>query len=243
MFRVYLLRLLFRLSLAGAVIYMYAARREILAAAPGFSLGGPFTPLHILWALLMLDMLPHFFPTRRNSLAGKKQFSSYYKPLAAGAPPQKLTEYVKRVNKRAGMVMAVWLGCHALLIPLCLKGVIGPPELIALSAAYSVADLVCILFFCPFQKWFMKCRCCIDCRIFEWGHFMMFTPMLFFKSVYSCSLFLCAFLLLLEWEINFARRPRQFWPTANAALNCVNCRDKLCRIKRPKAVGKKPEQE
>ena len=234
MFRLYLLRLLCRLSIAGAVLYLYIAEREVLAAAPGFWLSGPLTPLTILWALLTLNMITHLLPVSPLSLAGKKQFARYYQPAAEIIDQQKLRAYVARVNRRAGLVLVIWLGCHALLIPLCLNNILGPPELILLSAAYFVADLVCILFFCPFQKWLMKCRCCVECRIFEWGHFMMYTPMLFFRSFYSYSLFFLATLLLLKWEIAFVRRPQHFWPGANAALQCGNCRDKLCNFKRLK---------
>lgn len=230
MFRFYLLRLLCRLPLAGAVLYLYIARREVLAAAAAFKLGGPLTPLHALWALLMLNMLLHLLPVGPLSLAGKKQFARYYKPLPAGEGGP--AAYNKRqANRRAGLAMALWLGCHAPLFPLCRAGLIGPPELILLSTAYFVADLVCVLFFCPFQKWLIKCRCCLDCRIFEWGHFMMYTPMLFFISFYSYSLFFVACLLLLRWEINFARHPERFGPGTNGALRCADCREKLCRIK------------
>ena len=207
----------------GAILYLYATQRAALASAVDFKLGGPFSPLHALWALLMLNMLLHLLPISPLSLAGKKQFARYYKPRPGQLNQTALKAYARRVNKRAALVMALWLSCHALLIPLCLQGLIGPAELILLSGAYFVADMICMLFFCPFKKWLMKCRCCIQCRIFEWGHFMMYTPMLFFKSLYSYSLFFMACLLMLKWEIAFARRPERFWPDANTALNCVHC--------------------
>jgi hypothetical protein len=233
MFRFYLLRLLLRLPVVGAVFYLYVAQREVLAAA-AFRLSGPLTPLQILWALLMLNMLLQLLPMGPLSLAGKKQFARYYRPLSGGSLPSgPLRAYMRRVNRRAGLTLALWLGGHALLIPFYLKGIIGPPQLILLSGAYFLADLVCILFFCPIQKWLLKCRCCIDCRIFDWGHFLMYTPMLLFRSFYSDSLLFLAGLLLLRWEINFARHPERFWPAANAALSCANCREKLCRLKGP----------
>jgi len=232
MFKFYIIRLLLRIPVAGAVLYLYVYNREVLAGAVRFSLSGPFGLLHILWALLMLNMLVHLLPCGPFSPAGKKQFARHYRPVSAEVDRQSLRAYVRRVNRRAGLTMVVWLGCHGLLLPLCLAGLIGPAELIVLSTLYLVADLVCMLFFCPFQKWLMKCRCCIDCRIFEWGHFMMYTPMIFFISFYSYSLFFMACLLLLKWEISFARRPERFWSGANAALQCANCPDKLCQVKK-----------
>ena len=44
---------------------------------------------------------------------------------------------------------------------------------------YGVCDMICILFFCPFQSWFLKNKCCCTCRIYNWDYAMMFTPLFF----------------------------------------------------------------
>jgi len=233
MFRFYVLRLLLRLSVFATILYFYLFHRAALAAFSGFNSSGPFTPVYALWLLLMFNMLLHLLPKSPLSLAGRKQFAQNYRPARQPLDRSTLRAYVRSVNQRAGLVMVIWLACHALLLPLCISRRIGPPEWILLFAAYYVADLICMLFFCPFQSWLMKCRCCLDCRIFEWNHFMMYTPLLFFKSFFSYSLLCAAFLLLAKWEITFARHPERFWPGANAALACANCQDLLCCVKRP----------
>lgn len=44
-------------------------------------------------------------------------------------------------------------------------------------------------------------KCCTTCRIFNWDHLMMFTPMLFVKGFSSYSLILVAISVFAVWEI------------------------------------------
>lgn len=241
MFKRYMLRLILRLFIAAGVLYLYLFRRVLLLSVFSFKLFAPLTPLHLVWALLMLSMLWHLRPQSALSLAGRKQFPHNYQPPAQPANRLALLEYVQRVNIRAWRVMLVWLSGNAVFALLYLYDIIGPAELLLLSTAYFVGDLVCILLFCPFQSWLMKNRCCVTCRIFDWGHFMMYTPMLLIRSFFSWSLFFTACVVLLHWEITYARYPERFWPGGNAALSCANCSDKLCRIKKRRHSSAKLE--
>ena len=74
----------------------------------------------------------------------------------------------------------------------------------------------------------MKNKCCTTCRIFNWDHLMMFTPMLFIKGFYSYSLILLAFGVFAVWEICVFLYPERFWENSNMALKCSECTDKLC---------------
>jgi hypothetical protein len=91
---------------------------------------------------------------------------------------------------------------------------------------------ICMLFFCPFQR-YMENRCCVNCRIFDWGHFMMFTPMVFIKNFFTWTLFLTSIIVLIRWELTYAKYPERFWCESNETLRCENCRDKLCQVKHP----------
>ena len=97
--------------------------------------------------------------------------------------------------------------------------------------AYAVCDMICILFFCPFQTWFLKNKCCSACRIYNWDYAMMFTPLFFVRAAYSWSLFALSLVLLLRWEITFYRHPEWFSERTNAYLHCANCKEKLCTHK------------
>ena len=77
----------------------------------------------------------------------------------------------------------------------------------------------------------MKNKCCVNGRIFDWGHFMMFTPMLFIKSFFSWSLFFTSQVVLIRWELIYAKYPERFWSGSNTKLNCEKCNDKICKFK------------
>ena len=57
-----------------------------------------------------------------------------------------------------------------------------------LAMVYSVCDMICILYFCPFQTWIMKNRCCTNCYIYNWDYAMMFTPLILVRTWFSWSL-------------------------------------------------------
>ena len=146
--------------------------------------------------------------------------------------PQELLEFVKDQNARAWIVMLIWLVFNAIFGVLYLRGVMDEADLLMLTVFYFLSDYICILFFCPFQSFIMKNRCCVNCRIYDWGHFMMFTPMLFIRNFYSWSLFFTACIVLIKWEVIYARHPERFFYGSNRNLQCANCRDKICQLKK-----------
>ena len=83
-----------------------------------------------------------------------------------------------------------------------MMGILDDGIMILLCGAYSVCDMICIMFFCPFQSWFLKNKCCSACRIYNWDYAMMFTPMLFIRNFYSWSLFFMSVVVLIHWEIS-----------------------------------------
>ncbi len=60
---------------------------------------------------------------------------------------------------------------------------------------------------------------------------MMFTPMLFIKNFFSWSLFFTSIVVLIKWEITYAKHPERFYSGANKRLQCANCNDKICQFK------------
>jgi len=92
---------------------------------------------------------------------------------------------------------------------------------------FYVCDLICVLIWCPFRL-LMKTRCCTTCRIFNWDHLMMFSPLIFMGGFYAVSLVVLAILAWLVWEVCIMMYPERFWDRSNAALKCSECTDKLC---------------
>ena len=156
----------------------------------------------------------------------QKQFKKNYLPKAKHTAPQ------NQSWKKTMAVAVSWIVPNAVIGFLYFQKIIDTGILIIISLAYAVCDIICILFFCPFQALFMKNRCCADCRIYNWDYAMMFTPLLFVPSFYTWSLLGCALMLLIRWEITYHRHPEYFSSNTNEAISCKNCNEKLCAHKR-----------
>ena len=108
-----------------------------------------------------------------------------------------------------------------------LKGWISKGIMLIIAIFFYVCDLICVLIWCPFRL-IMKNRCCTTCRIFNWDHFMMFSPLIFVGGFYCWSLFGLSLLALIVWEVCVLMYPERFWEVSNLALRCSECSDKLC---------------
>lgn len=181
--------------------------------------------LAVIWLVYAVEMLLRFFPSSLESSGCQKQFARNYQPTGEHEP--RLQSW-----KRTFAVAAVWLMLNAAIGVLYMTEIIDAGILVLISLAYGVCDMICILFFCPFQTWFMKNRCCTDCRIYNWDFAMMFTPYVFIPSIYTWSLLAMSILLLLRWEITLRRYPERFAANTNACLSCKNCSEKLCSHKK-----------
>ena len=75
----------------------------------------------------------------------QKQFSRFFKPSED-------TNAVPRWHSgwRTFAVLAAWLGLNGLIGVLYALGWIDRGILLLIALAYSVCDMICILFFCPF---------------------------------------------------------------------------------------------
>ena len=183
--------------------------------------------MDLVWIVFAVEMVFRFFPSHLESMGCQKQFAKNFIPTGRGTAPRGL-----RGSRSALAVLAAWVGLNGAIGALYFTGVIDEGILLLVSLAYSVCDMICILFFCPFQTWFMKNKCCTTCRIYNWDYPMMFTPLVFVPSLYTWSILALALALLARWEITFARHPERFCEDTNQALACANCKEKLCHHKR-----------
>lgn len=187
----YILKFLFRTAIFISVLVIYLTHRDILVEFMTRSFFSfreyGICPLHVLWAAFMIMMIRHLFPSELVTMALKKEKRCEYDEIP-DYDRLKLFDFVKEQNVRAWRVMLIWLSFNAVFAALYLFRVIGKADLLMLTVFYFLSDYICILFYCPFQSYIMKNKCCVNCRIFDWGHFMMFTPMLFIKDFFSWSL-------------------------------------------------------
>ena len=82
----------------------------------------------------------------------------------------------------------------------------------------------------------MKNRCCVNCRIFAWGSWMMAAPLMCVPHWYAWSLFGAGLLVLAVWERRYFLHPERFWSGSNRLLQCAHCQEQLCRYKLPRSL-------
>ena len=228
----YLIKLFARFSIFVAVLVTYIVNKQFLykVMTMKFTQLG-VTPIHLLWAVFMGLMLIHLFPGKRIlTMALRKRKKENFRAVA-DYEELELLHFVQKQNIRAWLVLLVWLIFNGVFGLLYVFHLIDNADLLMLTVFYFLCDYICILFFCPFQTFIMKNKCCVNCRIYDWGHFMMFTPMLFIRNFFSWSLFFTSLIVLIHWEIIYAKYPERFWSGSNQNLQCANCKDKTCQLK------------
>ena len=189
---------------------------------------GGFSILHILWFVWMADMLLQLVYVKKHvPLGSQKLFHQRYIPVKGGFDGNELREYISRRTKSAYQVFIIYAVGIAALGLLKKASILNDIWLLVICAFFYVCDLICVLIWCPFRI-FMKTRCCTECRIFNWDHLMMFSPLLFVDGFYARSLVVMAVGVFLLWEYCIMAYPERFWEGSNEALQCSSCTDKLC---------------
>ena len=226
--RRYVLRLIGRcVVFVICCILCFAAPQEfqILEGGNFFS---KLSWFHLLWLIWVVDMIQQIIPIKNKlPLGSMKLFSDRFKPIRDKINYEALRDYISTTTKAAYKVLLLWCGLIAAIGILYWSGVIGKMGLFMISVCFYVCDLICVLIWCPFRL-LMKTRCCTTCRIFNWDHLMMFSPMIFMGGFYAVSLVTLALLAWLVWELCIMIYPERFWDRSNAALKCSECTDKLC---------------
>ena len=177
MFIIYMARMVARVIIFVLVGIMYLLHKEWLTDIMTTAFFHSFSPLHILWAILMAGMVIHLLPKFKISMGEIKSHPDTYRAPENGYDRLQLLEYVQQMNIRAWMVLL------------------------------------------------------------DWGHMMMYTPMLFIPSFFSWSLLFLSLIVAIRWEFTYAQHPERFWRGSNAAIRCENCQDHLCKIKKPLLSG------
>lgn len=238
--KIHYLKLILRsLLLVGAIaLYLHDPTWFASAGSPSTGLAG-FLFLAIVWIVFVPEMIRRFFPNDDESAGCQKQFSRNYQPRTNTTLSEEIArilgrtrEEIQKKDFRDALVCALlWIALNATIGVLYVVHLIDAGILIIISMFYAVADIICILFWCPFQTLIMKNTCCAQCRIYNWDYVMMFTPLVFIGGVWSLSLFLCGLALLVKWEVDYYRHPDRFAQETNAYLSCEGCGERLCSHK------------
>ena len=221
------IKLVYRSCLLLAAVAVYVVSRVRTGSGTMESLTRYPLVLAAIWVVFAVEMVLRFFPSKFESMGCQKQFGKNYDPVPEGETPPR-----GQGSRGVAAVAASWIALNGAIGALYFTHVIDAGILLLISLTFSVCDMICILFFCPFQTWFMKNKCCTTCRIYNWDYPMMFTPLIFLPGIFTWSLVGLALALLAKWEIAYHAHPERFYETANQSLACRNCREKLCHHKK-----------
>ena len=187
-----------------------------------------FDILHILWGIWVFDMILQIIPIKNKvALGSQKLFANRFQPIREKINYEALKKYIVITSKAAYKVFIIWGVLIISIGVLYYIEIIDKVWLFMISVFFYVCDLICVLIWCPFRL-LMKNKCCTTCRIFNWDHLMMFSPLIFIGGFYSISLVVMAVLAWFIWELCVMLYPERFSEMTNAALKCSECTDKLC---------------
>ena len=226
--RIYFLRLAGRILVLAISILYYIFAREEFEIATGLRFFERFSPLHILWGIWIIDMILQLLPVRAHiSIGSQKIFAGLFRPIKEKINYENLKNYITDTTKAAYRVMIIWVILNVAIAVLYHTGVFDIATVILISVLFYVCDLICVLIWCPFRL-IMKNKCCTTCRIFNWDHLMMFSPLVTVGGFFSLTLVITSVVIWLVWEICVFTYPERFWENSNMALRCSECTDKLC---------------
>jgi hypothetical protein len=201
---------------------------EIFNILNGMNFFKKFHILHILWIIWIFDMILQIIPLKNKvALGSQKLFANRFKEIKDKVNYKALKKYIKFTTAKAYKVMIIWILLIASIGMLYYFNIINKVWLFMITVFFYVCDLICVLIWCPFRL-IMKNKCCTTCRIFNWDHLMMFSPLIFCGGFYCLSLVVMAILAWLVWELCVLIYPKRFSEMTNEALRCTNCTDKLC---------------
>lgn len=240
----YIYKFIFRLIvfLTALLVYLLDRRQFTLLLNDFF---GSFTLLHVIWAVVMAEMLIQALPLRSMPTGCMKQFRFRFHPAAEGLSlrsvprdeselrlQNELRAYRKAQNLRALITLLVWFAFNSFWFILYRRGIFSGAECLMGTLLYTVFDLICILVICPFQLFLMNTKCCSTCRIFNYGQPFLCTPLIGVGGFAAVSLCLTAAVVFLRWEYCFQRYPERFFEKTNLCLQCGNCTERLCSTRR-----------
>ena len=226
--KIYFVRLAVRCLIFVICIFLCIYRRDTFAVLDGLNFFRILSPLHLLWGVWVIDMFLQIVPVRNKvPLGSQKLFANHFRPIREKINYAALRNYIVATTKSAYRVFLLWCLLIAVIGVLYCSGVIDKVILFMISVLFYVCDLICVLIWCPFRL-IMKNRCCTTCRIFNWDHLMMFSPLIFMGGFFAHSLVLMAAAAWLVWELCVMMFPERFWENSNEALRCSSCTDKLC---------------
>ncbi|KUO61940.1 MAG: hypothetical protein APF84_04720 [Gracilibacter sp. BRH_c7a] len=211
----------FILFLAAFLISLYdiTLLKKVLVTNIGY-----FSFYQVLWFFFLSEMLLVFVPRWSTYVGCGKLYVKHYSE--AVYQQDALLKHTKKFNRRALLALIFWLALLSGLGVIFLNGLINEMGLFLLFLFLYFADQFCINIWCPFQAWIVRSKCCNACRIYNWDHIMIFSPLAFIPSFWTWSLIAVSLIIMIQWEYQHYRYPERFSEISNLNLRCRYCKNK-----------------
>lgn len=187
---------------------------------------GYFSIYQIAWFLFLFEMLLIFVPRWNNYIGCGKLYAKHYRPTIY--KQEAMQEHTKKFNRRAMLALLFWLALLSGFGVVFLKGLVNKMFLFLLVLFLYLADQFCINIWCPFRSWIVRNKCCNSCRIYNWGHIMIFSPLIFIPSFWTYSLIAVSLAIMIQWEYQHYKYPERFSEISNLNLRCRYCKS-ICK--------------
>ena len=235
MLKTYTVKLTLRILIFISFIYVYIRHPYMIDMAFSNEFGIKMIYFYVIWAVFMAGMLVHMNPRsdRTITIGSLKYHRLHYTPSKMQYTEREKEDFIRFSNRGALITFLAWMAVAVITGMLYYYKIIDARMLLLFTMFLYVCDLICVTAWCPFQFFMLKNKCCVNCRIFNWDYAMMFTPLIFIKSTFTWSLVAVSVITALSWEISWKKHPERFWHRTNSNLQCKNCKEKLCKIKKP----------
>lgn len=213
-----------------AVISFFDA--SILKKVMSMNIIGNIKLYNILWCYLIYEMIIVMMPNLNDYTYSGKLFSRHFNE-DINYNREKLRIYTKKNYIRALRAFIFWIGLNSIIAYIYFRFNLSPTYMYLLFLFYYWSDMFCVNVWCPFHKLIVRNKCCNECRIYNWGHIMYLTPLIFIRSVWTYTLVAVGVILFIQWEYLNFKYPERFSPISNKNLRCSICEND-CRYNKKK---------
>ena len=226
------MKLIIRSIILVITLFFTLINVNLVSNIMSFNIIGNIKIYHLLWIYLMYEMIIVLIPKFNNYSYSGKIFKRHFIESESYSK-DKLDKFTTKNTKRAINAFVFWIGLNSIIGYVYIKYNLKPIYMYLLFLFYYWSYMFCVNVWCPFHKIIVKNKCCNECRIYNWGHIMYLTPLIFIPTFWTYSLVLVGIILFVQWEYMNKKYPERFSPISNKSLRCSECNND-CRYNKLK---------
>ena len=205
---------------------------KLLSKVMTTNIAGNIKVYMLLWMYLMYEMIVVFIPAFSLHSYSGKIYSKHFNEVE-NYSIEKLNKFTNENSIRAKKAILFWITLNLGIFIIFKIFNIDIVYMYFLFLFYYWSDMFCVNVWCPFHKIIVKNKCCNECRIYNWGHIMYLTPLIFINNIYTQSLVFMGLIIFIQWEYMNNKYPERMSSISNKSLRCGDC-DNLCRFNKLK---------